>query len=427
MRIPCCLSVALVSSAIAACGADPAASTSISLTVETYNVGLAGAFVPYEAQRIQAVPAAVAAIPADIVCVQEAWRQSDKEAIAAAARARFPHSYSARHDLNSPITQDINAMCANGMMPPPEPTTPPCADPTVMNAFNDGIACLTRSCSTMPGSEMGATTSTMCATANCSGSVVGLLTVGAAGLRCYGCLAPQLPTESFASIRTACTTNPRAGLAFNGQSSTMILSRFPLSDTETLVMPGTWNRRVITRATATLPNGARVGVYCNHLSPVFEGGVYPYTGRHGCGMTNRDGWASEQTAQARALVDYVRRRDGAGRAVILGDFNTSKNSAAGQPEIVEEAPETYTILQAAFREALSPGYVPRCTYCPDNALTGNTAPTWLDHIFLHGLTAAGVTNTERTFTTANVAVPGAAQPVHLSDHYGMRATVSIAP
>lgn len=427
MRTLPSVSVVLISSLVGACSSDPEAAAPVDLTVETFNVGLAGAFIPNEAERIRAVPAAVAAMPSDIVCLQEAWRQEDKDAIIAAARARFPHTYTARHDLSTVVNLDIDPMCGAGVTPPPEPTTAPCADPSLTTAFDAGITCLARSCSTMPGSEMGSTTSTMCATTSCISKVVGLLTAGAAGLRCYGCLAPQLPTETFASIRSACTTNPQAGLAFGGQSGTMILSRYPLSDTETMVMPGTWNRRVITRATATLPNGARVGVYCNHLTPVFEGAAFPYTGRYGCGRTDREGWSSEQTAQARALVSYVQRRDGAGRALILGDFNTSRASAAGQPEIVDEAPETYAIFTSAFQEALAPGYVPRCTFCPDNALTGNTAPTWLDHIFLHGLPASTVQSTERTFTTATVAVPGSAQPVHLSDHYGLRVRLRVSP
>lgn len=413
--------------ALAGCGSDDGTPAAVELTVDSYNVGLAGAFIPYETERRAAVATAVAAMPSDIVCIQEAWRQEDKDAIAAAARARFPHSYSARHNLDTAVTQEIDPMCAGGMTVPPEPTTAPCADMSTQTTFAAGIACLTRSCSTMPNSEMGQTTSTMCATTNCFQHVAGLLTAGANGLRCYGCLAPQLPTETFASIRTQCTTNPRAGLAFGGQSGTMILSRYPLSDTETVVLPGTWNRRVITRATATLPNGARVGVYCNHLTPVFEGSAFPYTGRYGCGQTGREGWVAEQTAQARALIAYVQRRDASGRAIILGDFNSGPGSRAGQPEIVEAAPETYAVLTGAFREAVPAGYVPQCTFCPDNALTDNSAPEWIDHIFLRGFATDAVRRAERTFTTASVNVQGRAQPVHVSDHYGMRAVLSVAP
>lgn len=423
----CTLLGCVVATLLAGCGSDSAAPAAVELTVDSYNVGLAGAFIPYETERRAAVAAAVAAMPSDIVCIQEVWRQEDKDAIIAAGRARFPHTYTARHDLNTAVTQEITPMCANGMTVPPAPTTPPCGDMAARTAFEAGIACLTRSCSTMPGSEMGQTTSTMCATTNCFAQVASLLTSSADGLRCYGCLAPQLPTETFANIRTACTTNARAGLAFGGQSGTMILSKHPLSDTETVVLPGTWNRRVITRATATLPNGARVGVYCNHLTPVFEGLAFPYTGRYGCGQTGRDGWVAEQTAQARELIAYVQRRDGAGRAIVLGDFNAGPSSRAGQPEIIETAPETYAILTAAFREALPSGYVPQCTFCPENALTDNTPPEWIDHIFLRGFAADAARRAERTFTTATVTVTGRAQPVHVSDHYGMRAVISVAP
>lgn len=408
------------------CGSDAAPAGPVEVTVDTFNVALAGAFIPFETERRGAVAAAVAAMPSDIVCLQEVWRQEDKDAIATAARARFAHSYSVRHDLASAITQEIDPMCPGGMAPPAEPATPPCADMMVRPTFESGLACLTRNCSTMM-SDMGQTTSTACASSRCLMDVVGLLTGGPNGLRCYGCLAPQLPTETFGSIRTACTANPRAGLAFNGQSGTMILSRYPLSETETVVIPGTWNRRVITRATATLPNGARLGVYCNHLSPVFEGPAFPYTGRYGCGQTGRDGWVSEQTAQARALIAYVQRREATGRAIVLGDFNTGPASRAGQPEILEEAPETYAVLSAAFRSGLAANYVPSCTFCPENALVTTMVPVWIDHIFLRGFAEGAVRRTERTFTTATVTAPGRAQPVHVSDHYGLRSVISVAP
>lgn len=414
--------------ATAACGdATPAPAAAVDLTVDSFNVGLAGAFIPYETERRAAIGAAVGSMPSDVICIQEAWRQEDKDAIVAAARARFPHSYTTRHGLDTAVTQEIDPMCPGGVTVPAEPATPPCGDATTRAALEAGIACLVRACSTMPGSEMGQTTSTTCATTNCFSNVAGLLTAGADGVRCYGCLAPQLPTETFANIRTSCTTSPRAGLAFGGQSGTMILSRYPLSETETVVVPGTWNRRVINRATATLPNGAKVAVYCNHLSPVFEGVAYPYTGRYGCGNTNREGWIAEQTAQARALIAYVQRRDPTGRAIVLGDFNAGPASRAGQPELVDEAGETYTLLTAAFREALPTGFVPRCTFCPENELTAMAAPTWIDHIFLRNFAAGAARSTERTFTAATVAVSGRAQPTFVSDHFGVRAVISVAP
>ncbi|MEM6954419.1 MAG: endonuclease/exonuclease/phosphatase family protein, partial [Myxococcota bacterium] len=57
-----------------ACGSD---SDPVELRVETYNLGLAGAFVPNEAVRRAPVIEAVANLDADIVCLQEVWEQSD--------------------------------------------------------------------------------------------------------------------------------------------------------------------------------------------------------------------------------------------------------------------------------------------------------------------------------------------------------------
>lgn len=419
--------VALVCAAgfVSGCG-DESAPASNELRVDTFNVGLAGAFVPNEAARRPAVIAAMANLPSDVVCLQEVWTQEDKDAVGASARARFPHQYSVRHNLETAVTHDIDPGC----MVPPEATTAPCAaDPGIQMTFEAGVACIARSCSTMPGSEMGRTTSTACAQTNCFSSVAGLLTgVGPAmqaGLRCYGCFVPNLPTETLASIRSTCTTNARGGLAFGGQSGTMILSRYPLTDTETLVIPGTWNRRVITRATVNLPSGARVGVYCNHLTPVFEGTAFPYTGRYGCGDVGRDGWIREQRAQAERLVAEVRRREGTtGRAVILGDFNAGPRNAAGQPELTDEAGETFSYLSQQFTLAAPSGFVPRCTYCPDNANNPDAEPTWIDHVFLHNFAAGATRSTERTFTEATVTVPGQAARVPLSDHYGVRVVLT---
>ena len=50
------------------------------------------------------------------------------------------------------------------------------------------------------------------------------------------------------------------------------------------VIPGTWNRRVIMSATAELPGGQELDVYCNHLTPVFDGLAFPYTGQYGDGQ-----------------------------------------------------------------------------------------------------------------------------------------------
>ena len=54
-----------------------ACTTSPSAVVVTYNVGLARGFVDYADQRAEPVAAAVAALDADVVCLQEVWLREE--------------------------------------------------------------------------------------------------------------------------------------------------------------------------------------------------------------------------------------------------------------------------------------------------------------------------------------------------------------
>lgn len=404
------------------CGADPApAGPAVDLTVDTLNVGLAGSFIPYEPARQVAVVAAIAQMPSDIVCVQEAWRQSDKDAILAGARTRFPYAYSTTHNFDS-VEETIPNDCATL----PVPTTAPCSEAMIRTGLNNALTCLSHNCSTMVDSDMGLTTSTRCAAAMCFSEASALLVgSGPAGLRCYGCLASNLPTATFSQIRDRCTNTPNGSYAFEGQSGVMILSRYPLSEQRELVLPGTWNRRVVLRATATLPNGAKVGVYCNHLTPAFEGVTYPYIGRYGCGETGAVGWTHEQLMQTQRLVSWVTETNGTNKALVLGDFNSSVAGTGYQ----DESPETITLLRGAYTEALAPGFVPQCTYCSNNTLVDTgTVSTWIDHIFMRGIAASAVRSTTRTFTEPTVPVTGGTVTMaHITDHYGLRSVISVSP
>ncbi len=409
--------IALALAAAIGCS-DDAATTPTTFTVDSLNVGLAGAFIPFEPQRRAAIGPAIATMDSDVVCLQEVWLESDKDAIVAATRSRFPYVARSRHDLNSAITSEIDPMCDV----PAAPTTPPCSSAALRSGLEDGLRCITTNCSTMPGNEAGQTTSTQCATSTCIGQVGALITSpDPDALRCYGCLASALPTESFSSIRTLCETNPAAGLAFGGQNGVMILSKHPLSNIETIVVPGTWNRRVITRATATLPNARTVTVFCNHLTPQFDSTAFPYTGRYGCGRVGREGWANEQLAQARRLVQWVTQTGGSGPVVVAGDFNSGPMSSG----VVAEAVETYDYLRTQLTLAVPSNYTPVCTFCGANFLTGNSADVWIDHIFVKNIPASAVRSFSRTFVTPSVTVPSAPGTVNVSDHYGVRAVLSL--
>jgi endonuclease/exonuclease/phosphatase family metal-dependent hydrolase len=393
----------------------------VDVTVDTFNVALAGAFIPFEAARRPYIVDAIAASDADILCLQEVWDQSDKVAIRDGAAEAFPHSAFFEDDLDTPIEDATNQQ---GEVPP-LPTTAPCAEEPLTSQMNTLVDCLRDNCSTIPDSEDGQTTSEACAAASCPEAALPLLFGDAAAQRCYACVTTQLPTETFGDMRSRCPTVVNQDLAFQGQNGVMILSRHPLENdnTEELVIPGTWNRRTILRATAELTNGAELDVYCNHLTPIFTGLFFPYTGQYG-------GWQEEQELQAEKLINYVTETSGDRAAVILGDLNAGH--AFPEQDIVAEGEETLVLLESAYEPAYTAAYTPLCTFCSTNPVTnpGNDPDEtsgWIDHILLDNLPSDSVVSTERVFDEDVVPVGPADDQmmVPLSDHFGMRSVITV--
>jgi endonuclease/exonuclease/phosphatase family metal-dependent hydrolase len=396
------------------------------VTIDTFNVALAGAFIPYETERRQPIADAIAAQTSDVICLQEVWEQSDKELIRDAAADAYPHAVFFEDDLETPIDDPTDQQGET----PPAPTVVPCPEVevegfpglTIQDQMNQAIDCVRDNCSTIPGSDEGYTTSAECAADECTTAVAGLL-LGADPQQqtCYACVVTQLPTAQLGDIRTSCANDPNQSLAFNGQNGVMLLSRHPLEDAENWVLPGTWNRRTILHATVELPNGSDLDVYCNHLTPIFDDFTFPYTGQYGNGFTDALGWQAEQELQAQKLIDYVDRTSGDRPSVILGDLNASHDYP--EQDIVAEAEATLELLETAFEPAYASDYVPQCTFCSDNPVTDAETSSWIDHILLYNLSADAVVSTERVYDEA--VVPVDSQTVPLSDHFGIRTVLSV--
>ena len=399
--------------------------------VDAFNVALAGAFIPFESERRQPIVDAIASHDADILCLQEVWTQADKELIRDAALVSFPYSALFENDLDTPIDDPTDQQ---GEIPP-APTTVPCPDEffdgeelTIKEQMDVAIDCVRDNCSTIEGSDEGRTTSAACASSNCSIAVAPLLFgIDPQHQRCYACVVPQLPTATFAEMRAACPTVVNQDLAFGGQNGVMILSRHPLKNTENWVVPGTWNRRSILKATVELPNGAELDTYCKHLTPIFTVppnsiNTFPYTGQYGETMTGPGGWQAEQELQAQKLIDYVASRSSNRPAVILGDMNAGL--AFPDDDIAGEGEETFNLLEAAYTPAYTTDYTPLCTFCSSNPVTETEASVWIDHIFLYNLPQSAVTSTARIFDEDVVPVEGD-MLVPLSDHFGMRSVIVV--
>lgn len=415
-----------------ACSESSSSRESQEVTVDTFNVALAGAFIPFEAERRQPIVDAIAAADADILCLQEVWEQSDKDLVEAGATDTYPHVVSFEDDLDTEVNDPTDQ---NGEIPeapdgvpcpdvePDDPQTP--EGVTILDQMNAACDCLRDNCSTIEGSDEGRTVSAECASSSCVGAVAPLL-FGAdpRQLRCYASVITQLPTEKIGDIRTRSSSIENQDLAFRGQNGLMILSRYPLSNATNWVIPGTWNQRNILSATAQLPNGAELDVYCNHLTPIFDGGeinTFPYTGRYGLGETGPAGWQAEQELQAEKLVSRVAEISGTRPAVILGDFNAGREFP---PDIVAEGEPTMDILESAFELAYTEDYEPLCTFCVSNPVTDTEVDVWIDHIFLYNLAVDDVLSTERVYDEDVVDV-GEGEMVPLSDHFGIRSVITV--
>ena len=422
-------------------GGGTCISQPVAARVETYNLALAGAFIPYEQERRVALPQAIASAQSDILCLQEVWDQADKDAIAAAALGNFPYIIAFVNDLDTALD---DATDQNGVVPP-APTTVPCPDDveaqpgiTIADQMNIAIDCVRDGqdpqgnfCSTIPGSDQGRTTSTDCAAQACLFEVADLVFGTAQQQRCYACLATQLPTDTFGTIRGRCPTIVNQELAFQGQNGVMILSRYPLKNAVNWVIPGTWNRRVVLSATAELPNGSDFDVFCNHLTPIFSGITFPYTGQYGAGQGGANGWEAEQFLQAEKLIAHVQDVSGSNPAVILGDLNAGRGyfDDLSNP-IFPEGEATLNLLEGTFTPAYATNYTPACTFCQENPVAGveRFETVWIDHIQMYNLPASAVTATERTFDQNVLTVPdgnGGTMDIPLSDHYGMRSVIAV--
>ena len=402
------------------------------VVVDTFNVALAGAFIPFEAARRQPIADALAASDADIVCLQEVWSQEDKELIRDAAAEAYPHSAFFEDTLDTPINDPTDQL---GDVPPPLEGVPcpdeDVGDDNILDQMNVAVDCLAEFCSTTtPGDDEGRTTSAECAEENCVGAVGGLLLGNDQQKRCYACAITQLPTETFGYMRNSCATVDNQDVAFRGQNGVMILSRHPLKDATNWVIPGTWNRRNILSATVELPNGSELDAYCNHLTPIFDSFTFPYTGQYGDGMTDAGGWEAEQLLQAGKLIDYAIETSGTRPAVILGDLNAGH--AFPEEDIVAEGEETLNLLEAEFAPAYTADHAPECTFCSTNPVTNPTddpdaTSGWIDHILLHNLSADAVQSSERIYDedVVPVDVDGEMVMVPLSDNFGVRSVITV--
>lgn len=344
------------------------------LSVVTYNAGLAIGFVPGAQERAEGTSAAVAALDADVVCLQEYWDASHVALLEEAASEAFPY-----RSFPAP-SQEVG----------PDPAcTPTDIEPL--------ITCMDEECGDACVDEL-----PDCLLNSCGLDFLGL---ESDCMRCVQANVGSTPQE----VEATCTSEATE-YAYGGSFGTGILSAWPLLETDELLFESTTNRRSLLHAVVDAPIG-QLDVFCTHLTAVFS--VVPYPREEGS-------WEEEQLRQSQQLVGYVEAEGATGRTVVLGDMNAGP--AAGTNE-AEQLPSWEALV-----EGMDAPYVDgdqRCTFCPENdicSVDSDARGRLIDHVLLSGW--EGDTSPDRVLDEAlDIESCGATIPGAHSDHYGVVVTI----
>ncbi len=344
----------------------------------TYNVGLASGFVALADARRQPVADALAGLDADVVCLQEVWLNQDAEnvwkqdnidAIVTATATNLPHSYYFISEDETKVgceAADIVDVDA-------------CVQTNCPGVTADGLQdCVLGSCQT----EFFALPSD-----------------------CSQCLVGQLGNE-YEDIKTACVGGAQSAFFSNAHNGLLLLSKYPLSNTEHTPFFATQVARSVLKADVALPTGNQ-RVYCTHLSADIRNTEYPQA--DGSDITS---YAEEQAKQIDDMGAMVAAEPGS--VIIMGDMNAGPSGTGVDAEL----PENYTkFTTLGWSSAYISLAAYECTFCEVNTLVTESGDKTIDHIFSSD--ASWTAHSAKRIFTEPVDVDGEQQ--NLSDHFGLQA------
>ena len=352
------------------------------LRVTTYNVGLLPAFVSQVDQRVAPIADRLANDVSDVICIQELWRDQDRNAIEQRLAAQYPFR------MRTAARQKF------------ADSAPACT----ISSFEPIAECLISRCAFTQDDIIA------CATNNCRDSI---FTLAATEPLCAAALFAQSGRSSNEILdiqeELLSDSNPAGLFAFGGESGTEIFSKLPLNEQQVVDFfdDSTTSRRVALLATVE-QNGVATRIGCTHLSSNLDG-ILPYTGAHGS-------WAGENQVQAMTLVTAA-NNSSSERVVLAGDFNCSQeNPTTGAGG--DFAASCQTIRAAGYSDPAADSL--RCSYCNENILNqmksgqGEQRDLVLDHLFIRGVNPI---STASIFYDEIIQIDG--NQSNLSDHYGV--------
>lgn len=372
------------------------------ISVDIFNTSLYGPNSPDFPDRDNAIKnpsLPVLQSSADIQCLVELDFRNDITSliqnagpIDGGSPGRFPYSYWARTSVTTPPTYPNEQ---NGS-PPPQPTIPCSLVPmsTVNNAFN----CMINKCNTNPGDPSGTLPgSTDCLSSQCAGDFLPFefMQKTPGYNACFDCIIDYAASDQPYNVgQQACTSIAEQPFGFDGQVSQLILSRYPLLDSDVLILPSSQYRQAVLYSRVQLED-QQVDFYCGFFTSTLVAQDIPYVGPYGNdgdpnSSTTGGAYANEQLLQAQDLIQWVQLKSngGDGRpkrpAIIAGDWRASVGVPdAGAPgpgqfaPPVDLVPGTVNTLGGAtgWTAVSAQGWTPQCTYCPQSENPLNVGQT----------------------------------------------------
>jgi hypothetical protein len=393
------------------------------ISVDVFNAYLYGSFAPDQDIRRPGVIKTIAERDSDIQCIVSLNRAEDRQAaIDAAQKKGFLYSYQSTTDES---TQPTDPRDQNGKTPAPY-TTPPCGgsnDPAEVEAV---VQCIQNSCTTEHLGTSKLSGDSSCISSSCAAEFIPFLGGDRDHHRCFTCLAAGASADnSMDDLRNKCGKQVSDFKAFDGQTDSIILSRFPLTNTETFTLPTTVYQRVVQYAQVEIEKSKFVDFYCAEFTAAY-GELLPYYGNYAPG--SGDGWYQEQLLQAQRLVEYVKRKSGKNPALIAGDFAVSRlyNDPMTMMKVLDDQnPAVFDLLEAPgnFFPAIPKGYTPRCTECAAPANPYNSDQNlWQFRTYVYNLPSTSGVEINLYATDLN-AVMTPAGPRPLVDRWGYNTRV----
>lgn len=355
------------------------------LSALTYNAGLGPGLVKYTSHRSSEVLTALADEPFDLLCLQEVWLQEDSDAITQLFLDKGLHVLRADTRRLNETGTDI---CEPGML--------------------DGVLeCAKVECASESDED-----TTLCALKKCTDELKIVLQQSPS---CVICAATSTG-KSAKEIERTCTTTGSSRI-HGGGNGVMLVSKYPLTRTETLHLPASFANRVAQMARIELPTGP-VEVACTHISA--NQALPPL-------QSDVSWWTEEKELQVALVSRRLEERAECAPQILMGDLNTSRANGA----LIESSGSAYNIAEEdGLVSPVATWSPPICSSCADNTFHNpNGDSRLIDHVMFrtYDMTVFDANSAEQTLNwTVEINDQGTFRDTSLSDHFGIRVTFDIS-